>query len=164
MFAGGIDPGKTGALVLVGPEMELVEVVDMPVIDKRLSVFDLNSVLTGWRTQAQEEGHTLAIAMEKPFSLNMGSTSALNYGIAYGQLLQAAVTIGDSFLEVRPQDWQSDLGCSVSGPAGPAKRKRIKERSRLLCQERWPEQAGLFNRVKDDGRADAANIAYWRAT
>ena len=36
-----------------------------------------------------------------------------------------------------------------------------KDASRAVAKQTYQHQAGLFARVKDDGRADAVNIATW---
>ena len=39
-----------------------------------------------------------------------------------------------------------------------------KDASRMRAMELFPSKAELFKRAKDDGRADAALIAYWYLT
>jgi hypothetical protein len=39
-----------------------------------------------------------------------------------------------------------------------------KDASRMRAMELFPSKAELFKRAKDDGRADAALIAYWYIT
>jgi hypothetical protein len=51
---------------------------------------------------------------------------------------------------VSPAKWKKALG--LSADKGASRRRAI---------ELWPERAQWFARVKDDGRAEAALIAYW---
>jgi crossover junction endodeoxyribonuclease RuvC len=53
---------------------------------------------------------------------------------------------------VTPQAWQK--ACSVRGG---------KDGSRLRAAELFPNYANLFARKRDDGRADAALMAYYGA-
>lgn len=54
---------------------------------------------------------------------------------------------------VTPQRWQKDL--NVRGG---------KDGNRQRAAELFPAYAHLFERKKDDGRADAALMAYWGAS
>jgi hypothetical protein len=51
---------------------------------------------------------------------------------------------------VTPATWTKAVG-RVAG----------KDASRMRAMELFPSKADLFKRAKDDGRADAALIAYW---
>ena len=53
---------------------------------------------------------------------------------------------------VRPAVWKK--AARISKDKGSA---------RKAAQERFPDSAGLFARAKDDGRAEAALLARWRA-
>ena len=75
-------------------------------------------------------------------------TFGRGYGLLRGILRAAFVPITD----VTPAKWQRDLG--IKSGAG-------KDASRALAKEHFQRDAGLFARVKDDGRADAALIALW---
>jgi crossover junction endodeoxyribonuclease RuvC len=54
---------------------------------------------------------------------------------------------------VTPQRWQKDLNVRDG-----------KDGSRQRAAELFPAYAHLFARKKDDGRADAALMAYWGAS
>lgn len=161
MWAVGIDPGQTGALALVEGDGRLGGLVDMPLNGKRADADELGSTLMGWQGAAHSAGEELWVALEIQNAAKMGRTSAFNHGFLYGQLYQEAMRWADRFVEVRPQKWQADIGCTVGGKAGPEKRKRLKEKSRLLCQQRWRVHSTEFGLVKHDGRADGGNIAHW---
>jgi crossover junction endodeoxyribonuclease RuvC len=55
-------------------------------------------------------------------------------------------------LPLTPPSWKRLVGL-------PPGRDGAKDAARAEAIRRWPEKAGLFARVKDDGRAEAALIA-----
>jgi hypothetical protein len=54
---------------------------------------------------------------------------------------------------VTPAAWTKSVGRAAG-----------KDASRMRAMELFPSKAELFKRAKDDGRADAALIAYWYIT
>ena len=79
-----------------------------------------------------------------------GATSAFTFGFGAGLLEGILIAARRPYMKVRPQVWTKALGVA-----------RDKGDHRQLAQRLYPESAHLFARVKDDGRADAALIAYW---
>jgi crossover junction endodeoxyribonuclease RuvC len=75
------------------------------------------------------------------------------FGRAAGLLEGALAGLGIPVTLVTPQEWQK--GMRVIGG---------KDGARARAAELWPGQAGLFARVKDDGRADAALMASYGQT
>jgi len=67
-------------------------------------------------------------------------------GIVEGVALGAGIPVR----WVSPAKWKRALG--LSADKGASRRRAI---------ELWPAQSAMFARVKDDGRAEAALIAYW---
>lgn len=79
-----------------------------------------------------------------------GVTSMFSFGRAVGAIDGELGALGITpEPEVPPRVWQRAMGL----PTGKDKKPH-----RDKAQEVWPEQAHLFERNKDDGRADAALI------
>ena len=73
-----------------------------------------------------------------------------NFGKSYGMVLGVVAALDYSLYYVTPQRWQRDLHVE-SGKDG----------SRTRAMQLLPAYAQEFKRRRDDGRADAALIAYW---
>jgi len=72
------------------------------------------------------------------------------FGQGYGAIQMALAGHKIPTRLVTPSKWKSHFGLS-----------RDKGVSRGLAMQRFPEQAQMFSRVKDDGRAEAALIALY---
>jgi len=145
----GIDPGMSGAFALLA-DGELVEVADMPVIEvngkRRLNAAAAAEIVIRFNaalTVIEQVG-----AMPRQ---GVASTFAFGYGAGVLEGLHAA--LGRSILMVRPNVWKRE----ASVPAD-------KSAARMMATRLWPDQAALFARVKDDGRAEAALLARWGMT
>lgn len=146
----GIDPGFTGAIAFYWPQGNRIEVHDMPVYSNakgktELNLYELHDILT----PEGDEPH-LAMIEAVHAMRGQGVTSMFRFGQSYGatQMAVAAHKIPMQF--VTPAKWKAYLGLS-----------RDKGVSRSLASQRFPEQADLFKRVKDDGRAEAALLAVY---
>ena len=78
-----------------------------------------------------------------------GATSAFAFGRGVGVIEGVLAGLDRPTTWVTPQRWTKDLGVGSDKGA-----------HRLAAQRLWPV-CGLFDRVKDDGRADAALLAHW---
>jgi crossover junction endodeoxyribonuclease RuvC len=141
----GIDPGLDGALALVSDDGRVLEVFDMPTIlirDKRrvepVAIVD-------WLIAVGDVG---IVAVEDVGGLpGMGSTSAFTFGLGAGLLQGILTTLSRPWALVTPQVWTKAMAVS-----------RDKGVHRQVATRLYPDSAGLFARVKDDGRADAVLI------
>lgn len=138
----GIDPGKAGAIaVMDGDDMSVV-VYDMPatIEEKRAILSEIGAVRVGW--------------IEKPFFPRMiGIKNAVTIAQAYGEMRACLFFAGVPTNEIPPAAWKKTFGLSTD-----------KDASRAYAASVFPDQAHLWTRKKDDGRAEAALIAYygWR--
>jgi hypothetical protein len=140
----GIDPGKQGAFAVMDDyESELsVKTYDMPgTIDgKRQLISDIGVVKCAW--------------LERPFFPRMiGIRNAVTIAAAYGELKACLFYAGIPTFEVDPSAWKKSMHLSTD-----------KNASRALASQYFPDASDQWARVKDDGRAEAALIAYygWR--
>jgi Holliday junction resolvasome RuvABC endonuclease subunit len=149
----GIDPGLGGALALyhTATTDEWVITYDMPTIKvgrkRHPNVPEIISILEGW---AQEYGPLDAALEHVSSSPQMGVTSAFTFGEGFGVLEAAVIAVGHRLHLVRPAAWKRAMRLTAD-----------KHAARRAATERWPSQWELFQRVRDDGRAEAAMLAAW---
>ena len=151
----GIDPGLNGAIAFLDTEKGHLSVVDMPTFEVKRNNKAKREV------NAAGLAHVLAVAqkvqgivLERVGAMpGQGVTSVFSFGRSVGLVegVLAAYLLPVSI--VTPQAWQKAAG--VRGG---------KDGSRMRACELFPNYAGLFARKKDDGRADAAIMAWYAAT
>lgn len=149
----GIDPGLSGALALYDTSEQTVEVFDMPVLELvrngkkkgEVSAQALANLLAGRGIKAAYLERVNAMP-------GQGVTSVFSFGRSTGIVegILAAYDIPTTL--VTPQAWQKAVG-----------QRAGKDGSRERAMQLFPAQVGLFQRKKDDGRSDAALIAYYGA-
>ena len=149
----GIDPGLSGALALYDTSEQTVEVFDMPVLElvrngktkREVSAQALANLLAAIRIKAAFVERVNAMP-------GQGVTSVFSFGRSTGIVegILAAYDIPTTL--VTPQAWQKAVG-----------QRAGKDGSRERAMQLFPAQADLFQRKKDDGRSDAALIAYYGA-
>ncbi len=139
----GVDPGLSGAIALVDSYGVLVDVYDMPVLNRNVSPQLLHD-LDAW----DECG---PVVIEDVHSMpKQGVASSFKFGRSKGVVEGYFAALAMPIRYVAPSVWKRDLKLS-----------KDKGASRERAVELWPGKASLFARVKDDGRAEAALIAYW---
>lgn len=143
----GIDPGVSGAVMLLAAgHVQLVG--DMPIVDVRgRKWIDPAGVVRIVRAAGQID---MAVVEHVQGVQQAGATSAFSFGRGFGLLEGVLAGLGVPVTLVRPQVWTKALGVS-----------RDKGSHRLAAGRLWPAAAHLFERVKDDGRADAALLCHW---
>lgn len=155
----GIDPGNAGAIALIegeGRTARLVSFWDMPTEPVRVNgkerrrvnpkaVYAVLHSITGRPAVCIEHVHGYG---------RDGSVGAFAFGRSFGIVETAAHACGLNVHLITPQVWKARLGLGAS-----------KAMSRRLAKEVFPESSHHFERVKDDGRAEATLIAwYWLRT
>lgn len=135
----GIDPGVSGAFALFDTAERTVTVQDMP--DTTVGMVDLIASLPALRI----------CTIEKPyFPKVIGVANVAKIATAYGKIIALLSQRGIPINEVRPSDWKAALNL------GPSK-----SASRELASQIFPDNADQWARRKDDGRAEAALIAWY---
>jgi crossover junction endodeoxyribonuclease RuvC len=151
----GIDPGISGAIsVFDWYTKSLLEVYDMPTLEvdsgktkkRHISAVTLRDIL-----EIYPDSH---IVVEKVGAMpGQGVSSMFNFGRSAGIIEGVVAALRMSSTYVTPQTWTKAVGRAAG-----------KDASRMRAMELFPTRAELFKRAKDDGRADAALIAYWYIT
>lgn len=154
-FVIGIDPGISGAIsVFDWNTQSLLEVIDMPTLEmdsgktkkRHISAAFLRNILEGY-----PDSH---VAIEKVGAMpGQGVSSMFNFGRSAGIIEGVVAGLKLPSTYVTPAAWTKAVGRAAG-----------KDASRMRAMELFPTRAELFKRAKDDGRADAALIAYWYIT
>ena len=147
----GIDPGLSGAIAILSPES--LKIFDMPTMTverngkakRQVSASELAEMLYLY------SGRDCHVYCERVSAMaGQGVTSVFSFGRSFGMIegILAAFKMPVTF--VPPATWVKAVG-----------RGQGKDASRARAMELFPSDQDQFKRVKDDGRADAALIAYW---
>lgn len=151
-----IDPGLTGAIAtLAGGRLH---VADMPVYTvrkaTRVNLHDLAAIIVNARTLGAD-----AALVEHVGSMpKQGVASAFNFGFTTGAIHGILAALGMESHTVTPAQWRFGVGLMRTENADKRDRKAA---SRARAINLFPDYAHLFARAKDDGRADAALMAWW---
>lgn len=142
----GVDPGLKGAIAFYFPDApDRVSVFDMPVVAGEVDPANLAALIRQFApTHAVIE---LVHSMPK-----QGVSSAFKFGEGCGVVRGVISTLGISSSFVSPQRWKKHFRLDAN------KEKARREALRLFSAV--PEH---FQRVKDEGRAEASLIARYYA-
>lgn len=149
----GVDPGKQGAIAFLDPRTMALSIEDMPMTKSTTGKDELDYRALGRLLQPTNAYHRCIGVLEKVATRpGEGSVGAFSFGQSYGALRMALVGHGYEDRYVTPAVWKKHFRLN--------KDKGI---SRSYAASRFPDYSGLFARVKDDGRAEAALIALYGA-
>jgi len=152
----GIDPGASGAVAILGVNAMLIEVWDIPTVQiksgktvkKRISPEMFAAEIRNW-TDAE------ACFSEKVGARpGQGVSSMFVFGESLGIIRGTMAALSIPTTLVTPALWKKDMKLPAAS----------KEWSRQRAAQMWPSHAKEFSRVKDDGRAEAALLAFWGLT
>lgn len=150
----GIDPGLSGALALLSPEGNVLAIEDMPTIEV---------VINGKKRRSMPPvalANTIRIlAPQKAFLENVGvrpgegAVGAFSFGRNLGQIEGVLAALQIPTTLVHPATWKRRM--NIPADKGGA---------RMKAMALFPDKVDLFKRVKDDGRAESALLAYYGIT
>lgn len=146
----GCDPGLHGAIALWDDDLEVLVVRDAPVLQIQVGKSKARTVYNdALFAQLFRDLCPDQVVIEQVGGLTGQSASAaFNFGIGPGLLRGFAAMLEVPVHFIAPPVWRMRLRV----PPG-------KDGSRMRASQLFPRHAGLFARVKDDGRAEAALIA-----
>ena len=147
MYIMGIDPGFSGAIAVLDPDLKVDSVMDMPIIKvgkkRELDEAKLADLFKMW------QGKSITVGLEKSQTMpNQGIVSSGRYMASYGFLRGLCVGNGIPYHLIQPQSWKK----AMMPDMGKEKGASIQKVSQL-----HPELT--LTRVKDHGIADAVLIA-----
>ena len=152
-FIIGIDPGAAGAVAIL-ENGRLTQVFDMPVVEMTVGGKAKRRVapeLLASELRLYNLADTVAVVEQVGAMPGQGVTSMFAFGQAYGLVLGVLAGLWIPTTTVTPASWKKALKLNTG-----------KDGARAKAAQLWPAQADQFKRVKDDGRAEAALLAYWR--
>ena len=141
----GCDPGLKGAVAFYFSSYDKISVDDMPVANG-----DVDGATLAARIRQMLP--TVAIVEGVHAFKGQGVSSTFKFGKGYGQVLGVLSALGVPVHIVAPTVWKRHFKLSSD-----------KDASRALALQFWPSQSVLFDKVKHDGRAEAALIARFYA-
>lgn len=148
----GVDPGLSGAFALLDSYGELLDVDDMPVVGKHVSVPLVVDIFETWCDDPIVGSEPVICVIEDVHSMpKQGVASSFSFGRSKGVIEGVAAMSDCRMVYVTPAKWKRAMGLT-----------KDKGAARLMAMERWPKHREKFKRVKDDGRAEAALIALWQ--
>lgn len=151
MIVAGIDPGKTGALVILYPD-DSTSVHRVPLMKHRGKE---QPAWTDWATQWAQtlewSDPDMIVIEDVAARPGQGVTSMFNFGKTLGFVHAIAAAQRKPLWLVTPSTWKGKMGLLKSD----------KNASRELSRRLLPLLAPEITRVKDDGVAEAALLAYY---
>lgn len=143
----GIDPGFSGAIAFLD-KTNLVAVYDLPLTTvmgrKQIDAEKLKKYIPNTR------GIEYAVIEDVHAMPDQGVVSMFRFGYNAGILFGLLTGLNIKILRVKPAVWKSALGLDSN-----------KKNSLILACKLFPHAENSFARAKDDGRAEAALIAYF---
>ncbi len=143
----GIDPGLTGGLALIDTTDWTLSILDMPQEVGKAGRKGVSPTMTAQAIAAA--GADYVFCEDVWSSPQAGVASSFAFGRSLGIVLGAAAATS-ALTMIKPTVWKSALQVP-----------RHKNQARARAVQLFPSAASLFARVKDDGRAEAALIAFW---
>lgn len=152
MIVLGIDPGASGALAFFDTIAGTLDIVDMPVVTVERNGKTKREISAPMLAGIVRPRKVDCAALERVFSRpGQGVSSVFAFGVASGIVTGVLAGLEIPVDLVTPQAWQKATGT-----------RNGKDGARQRAADLFPAYAATFARKKDDGRADAALIAYWR--
>lgn len=148
-----IDPGVSGAAAWYDGTVLVVD--DLPTYQKgaktKLDLAKASALFT------KRDVWTAIVELVGPMP-RQGLGSCFNFGFTTGAIHGVLAANGFTIHTVTPQVWK--FGVGLNAVPGQDQRAR-KNASRARACELFPDRQDTFARAKDDGRAEAALMAWW---
>lgn len=155
-----IDPGLKGAIALYDPSIDWLATYHLPVRWKLVSKKKRHEIdIPALMAMAREWPGVLdTIIIEEPHAMpGAGATSQFAFGLSCGRLfafvefLSTVRGVG-RILYVDPSVWKTAMQCPSD-----------KHRARARAQEVFPDSREMFANPADEGKAEAALLAFYAA-
>jgi crossover junction endodeoxyribonuclease RuvC len=147
----GVDLGNAGALAVLTPAGDLLAIFDMPCLaDGPAGRRTVNAPLLA--EIVARSCATKAFIEYVGARPGEGPVGAFAFGRSRGAAEGVCAALNVTVTFITPPQWKRLVGI-------PPSRAGAKDAARSEAIRRWPQHAGLFSRVRDDGRAEAALIA-----
>jgi crossover junction endodeoxyribonuclease RuvC len=146
----GIDPGIEGAIAILSPGGDLIDVRDLPTLpDGPAGRRRVNpALLVDELVKTHARCAYVELVNSRPTD---GHVAAFSFGVTRGLLEGCLAALAVPVTMLAPTSWKRCIGL-------PPGKENAKALSRAEACRRWPASAGLFARVRDNGRSDACLI------
>ena len=153
MKIAGIDPGLSGAICIFDVDKGMLTILDMPTVEVKSGKTMKRKLSEPMLAELLRPHGIEHCALEQVGAMpGQGVSSMFSFGQSYGAIRGVLAGLQIPITMVTPAKWMRDL--KLSGG---------KDANRQRAAELFPAYAASFTRVKDDGRADSALLAYWLA-
>lgn len=148
----GIDPDLKGCLAFLDTDTQVMDIVDMPVINKSKSAKEIskNDIMVLLMDRKPSEVW-LEYQQASPL---MGVGSAFTHGKHYGLLVGMLTAYEIPTIEIPASKWKARMGLD----SGAGKNLSIFRASKLM-----PAMAEYWKETRSHGRAEAALLAFYGA-
>jgi crossover junction endodeoxyribonuclease RuvC len=148
-----IDPGAKGALAFFRPEQGTLELIDTPTVEVKRGQ-KIKTEISPQMLAAIIKARNPSVAILEIVGAmpGQGVSSMFQFGRGVGMLEGILSALDVPVTYISPAGWQK----AVNARSG-------KDGNRQRAAELFPAYAHMFSRKKDDGRADAALMAWWGA-
>lgn len=148
----GIDPGVTGAIAFYHPKVGALKIFDMPTRERANGRREVCPNVTAAYLQKFFPRYRGIAVIEKVQVMTgrEARSDMFQFGRSFGVCLGAIAACKITALEVRPAIWKGKMSLG-----------RDKKESLELARKTFPKYLDYFARVKDNGRAEAALLAYY---
>lgn len=154
MKIAGIDPGLSGAICVFDVTAGMLTILDMPTVEVKSGKTTKRRLSEPMLAELLRPHSIEHCALEQVGAMpGQGVSSMFSFGQSYGAIRGVLAGLRVPITMVTPAKWMRDL--KLSGG---------KDANRQRAAQLFPAYAASFARVKDDGRADAALLAFWLAS
>jgi len=151
MIIMGIDPGLSGAVAIYDTQTGEVSIEDMPTVAVMRGGKSKSEISPQALSELIAAGYAQTAFLERVGAMpGQGVTSMFSFGRSVGMVEGILAALDIPVTIVPPQTWRKRVSV-----------REGKDGSRERAMQLFPRQAAMFSRKKDDGRADAALIAYY---
>lgn len=154
----GVDPGVSGAVVLLGKDNELISFCDMPTMangkHQQVNAAELAKVISSWLVYPSQLPVTAYLEQVAAMP-GQGVSSMFGFGCSYGIVQGVLGALEIPMVLVPPQKWKRAAGLPARPKGMPD--NQYKDMARTLAQRLYPKMP--LSLKKHIGRADAILIA-----
>ena len=146
----GVDPGVSGAIALLDTSLDVLLVRDMPRASTNTKG-TRREVVPIWLVDTLREWEPDVAYVERVHSMpKQGVASSFSFGESCGVIRGVLAALGIPTHRITPNEWKRTLRLNAE-----------KSASRAMAANLFPACSGQFSRGIDDGRAEAALLAWF---
>lgn len=168
----GIDPGKTGALILLDSNCKIKFKAIIPLIGRQIDLYTLDDYFKNLKNQYSDDLHIILEDVHSLFS--MSAKSNFSFGHTNGVLEGIIASNRIKYTKVQPKTWQSTVWQGIrpitintgkKKTNGDIKIKIDTKQTTLLAIKRlFPNEdftKSLRSKKDDSGLVDSTALAYY---